>query len=180
MRAFAILPLLLALTACWGSKDAFYTPDPRAAAPIQPGRYADPAAPAQVVRFTRRADGRYIVAEVGKEDKAVPVVFAPLAMPGHKLFVTQAFFDLPQWHSTLYELVEQKPDGTLLLAVLKCEGNERLARQAGATVTSDPQFNGGKPSCLFPTRAALETAVRAYARAHDPLPAEGTLRRIGA
>ena len=179
MRHFAILPLLLALTACWTSKAGFYTPDPKLPAPFTSGRYAPMSQPANVVRMTRLADGRFEVAQEGRPAQVSPVTFQPLTIPGRRIWIMQVPFDIsPRLKPAVYELIEQKADGAIVMAERNCAGSEATTRRAGGKVESQPNFNNGRPSCVFATRAGLESAVAAYARTRNPLTGE-TVRRIG-
>lgn len=179
MRHLIVLPLLLALSACWTSKSTFYTPDPRAPAPFASGRYAPVSQPGNVVRMTRLADGRYRVEQGSGPSLNSPVTFAPLAIAGRRIWIMQVPFDISaQLKPAVYELVEQRADGAIVMAELNCAGSEAATRRAGGKVESQPDFNNGRPSCVFPTRTALEAAVTTYVRTRNPLTGE-TVRRLG-
>ena len=180
MRRWIVLPLLLSLSACWISKGMLYEPDPSLPAPFASGLYSSPATPGDESRVTRLADGRFRMGPV-KEAAAADIgafTFQPLAIQGRKLWIAQVPVGTPVEFS-LYELTEVRPNGDILMSKLDCVGTEAIVRAAGGTVEADAGGDRAGSGCLFPNRASLETAAIAYAKAHDPLPSDGPVRRLG-
>jgi hypothetical protein len=177
MRHWSVLPFLLLLPACWASKGNLYAANPKAPAPFGSGRYAPIGKPGDYVQMLRLADGRFKVSQPGKPDQVSPVSFHPLTVPGRKVWVMQVPFEAPV-NASVYELVETRADGTVLMAELECGGSEAITKAAGGSITSDKNFNNGRPSCIFTSRASLEKAAMAFVKAHPQLPGAQAVKRV--
>jgi hypothetical protein len=163
-RRLLLLPLLL-LPACGWSGNAFYTA-PEAQAAIAPGNYtsnesANPA-PNGTIHISVLPNGmtRFDLIDSGRRDSQVG--FVPLGTDGHFYIWWLARFDgedLPA-DGMIYGLLERRPDGHYMVYMPDCGHDRADALAAGAA----PKAESGGPACVFPSRASLESGMRAYAR----------------
>lgn len=127
------------------------------------------------MRISRLADGRVVFVGGGKPS---PATFVPLDMPGRSLWIAQLEVDGGTPSDMAYTLAERQADGLIVLTILMCAGSDTIIRAAGGQIAGSPDTMSGI-SCRFPTRAALETALRAYAAAHPTLDPAMRFIRLG-
>ncbi|MES2096087.1 MAG: hypothetical protein V4459_04955 [Pseudomonadota bacterium] len=180
----AMLTSLL-LSGCWWEGPIFYSPNTVDAQPFSPGLYesrsSDSADKPDRGRMARLADGSW-----GSEpDAKASLYFVRLPGTARDLWIAE-FIGVDSGDAG-YGLIER--DGARWTAdvPIDCRGTQAIVRAAGGTVENDdpPGADGsparapGNPACRFDTRAALESALLAYAALHPRLEGKVTITRIG-
>ena len=167
-RAGLLLPIVALLSGCvWGGP-ALYGAE-QAETPVPAGRYRvtvdnDPTDGVVI------AEGHVTVLRVDGE-APTSVLLIPLADPTRKLWIIQAAVG-PDGDRFAYGLLERTASGWAAAPYIVCAETEALVRAAGGTIERAPpprsagDAAAGTPTCLFRTRASLETALRQWVATH--------------
>jgi hypothetical protein len=160
MRLLLIALLPLTLAGCWTGWNLYSTSDARPAIPSGVYRATTRDAPDRVYRVSMLPDG--LTQFDGGEKKEV-YGFAPLD-PGTFVAWLEVEDEAPASgqndENQIYALMVRQPDGSFRVYAPECRNDEaEIARKAGATVNP-----GASPTCRFPSRAALEKALRLFPR----------------
>ncbi|MDQ8756573.1 hypothetical protein RCO27_10050 [Sphingosinicella sp. LHD-64] len=162
-----ILVAAFLISGCW-TGDMFYAAT-ELRAPVAPGDYrllspdgqSDDARvsilPDGLTRFTPRDDREPVGVGFATLDADRGIFVAWVATIGEEAAPSD---------TTVYGLLEARPDGEYAILMPSCLEMETLATSAGATIVPDSKVR----SCRFPDRASLETALRQLV---PRLPTEG-------
>ena len=162
-RALALL--LLALAGCTWEGNAFYAAS-EAETVLAAGHYRSepvggPPSHPVVLRVSILPDG---LTQIESEEGGggARFGFAPLDAEGrfHVFWVASTDKQTPGTGETLYGLIERRADGHYFVALPNCDRDRAVAVAAGAVLTAE----GILAVCRFPNRAALEAAMREFAR----------------
>jgi hypothetical protein len=153
MRLVAIILSAFLLIGCW-SGEALYS-DADAVPALEPGVYEMTAGEEhQSVTVSILPTG---VTQFEDKGGKASYGFFPLGQGSRRTFV--AWYkgeDESGSREQFYSLVERQPDGVIIFYQPTCDGDEAaIARAAGAQIQ-----NGMVPTCRFPSRVSLESAMR--------------------
>lgn len=161
------------------------------------------------VRIVWEADGttRWIQSEPGKPDDVTKAIMARLSFSGRDLWIVQSPLEkssapvmTPRPGTTapyLYSLVEMRAGVMWMLPVIDCAATADIVRTAGGTVTdtlpltnqidlgadtgnmTDDDPPPAAKDCTFPTRATLDTALKAYLATNPTFTQRLRFKRLG-
>jgi hypothetical protein len=151
MRALLAPVVALLLSGCWMGGE-FYGPGD-ALRIVPPGRYVATGtrgSPPVTVTIAQLPNGMMQV--MGDRDPAM--TFGVTSFRGRPdLFIT--WVDSEGGMEGLYGVLRREPGGVFVYYMPACHRTQELVRAAGGRATGED----GTPSCRFPNRATLETAL---------------------
>ena len=154
--------LVVALGGCWMGANLYAVSDARPALPSGVYRAVEPGGSTKVYQVSRLSNG---LTQIDDGQDKIPYGFAPLDHDGRS-FV--AWLEIDQDPATqvanqpneFFGLLVRQGGGAFVAYAPSCkDAAAKLARASGAAVQG-----GGTPACRFPTRAALEKALRLLPR----------------
>ena len=157
MRSLLALAAALLLSGCWMGGD-FYGPGDVQGI-VTPGRYVATGtrgSPPMTVTIAQLPDG--MMQLVGdREPVEEAITFGVTSLRGRPdLFLT--WVDGEGGVEGLYGVLRRETGGAFVYYMPACHRTQELVRGAGGRATGE----GGTPSCRFPTRESLETALSRF------------------
>ena len=176
-RLLLVAFLAVALGGCWMGANLYATSDARPALPSGVYRAVEPGGSTKVYQVSHLSNG---LTQLDDGQDKIPYGFAPLDADGRSFVAWLEIDDDQATHVTsqpnqFFGLLVRQGDGTFVAYAPTCKDvAAKLARASGATVEA-----GTTPACRFPTRAALEKALRLLPRDNSgmiltPLPTRTT------
>jgi hypothetical protein len=162
MRRFILLAFLL-LAGCWTGEGLYSNSDAHQPIPAGAYRATNPDGQVRVETVTLLPDG---MTRIGDNEGKGVYGFAPLDHDNRRFVAWyQAENAGPEDHGQLYLLLERRSDDEFLMEFPSCDGEAAdVARRAGATVKT-----GSVAECQFPTKAAVEGALRQLPMTDDAM-----------
>ena len=145
------------LSGCWLGDNLFAPADAQSIVP--PGRYrmsGTPGSAPGIVSIIQLPNGMMRL-QGDDEPGGNDITFGVTPFPGRPgLFIT--WVEGESRTEGFYGVLRRETGGGFAYYMPSCHRTQELVRAAGGQPTGD----GGTPSCRFPNRAALETALRRF------------------
>ena len=162
MRFLVLLSALL-LSGCWAGDGLYSKSDARQPIPAGTYRATDPDGKTRLENIALLPDG---MTRIGDTDGKGLYGFAPLDEQNRR-FVAWYHEDSadPDDRTQVYMLLERRSDDEFVLYAPQCDGDgAEIATRAGARVEK-----GSVDTCVFATRASVETALRQIRNSEDAI-----------